>query len=66
MIGHNHLRQKKRCARGKLVGVEEDFFQSYKLKLWHRNQIQNLSTFKDGRLTSNLDLKNVGSLTLCI
>ena len=43
---------------GKLVGVEEEKFEkSYKLKMWHQFQIQNFSTFKDGRLTSNLGLK---------
>ena len=51
-IGQNHLSQW--YARGKLVGVEEE--KSYKLKVWHRFQIQNISTFKDGRLTSNLEL----------
>ena len=60
------LRQ-KRCARGKLVGVEEEiFWKSYKLKVWHRFQNHNFITYKEGRLTSNLGLKNVGYLTFCI
>ena len=66
MIWQNRLRQ-KRCARGKLVGVEEEiFWKSYKLKLWHRFQNHNFITYKEGRLTSNLGLQNVGSLTFCI
>ena len=66
MIWQKRLRQ-KRCARGKLVGEEEEIFRkSYKLKVWHRFQNHNFITFKEGRLTSNLGLQNVGSLTLCI
>ena len=57
----------KRCARGKLVGVEEEIcWKSYKLKVWHRFQNHNFMTYKEGRLTSNLGLQNVGSLTFCI
>ena len=45
------------------VKVEEEKNEKgHKLKVWLRFQIQNFSTFKDGRLTSNSDLKNVGSL----
>ena len=45
------LRQ-RRCARGKLVGVEEEFlFKSFELKVWYRFQITILS---------------LGSLTFCI
>ena len=48
------------------MGVEEDFFwKSYKLKVWHRFQNHNFITYKKGHLTSNLGLKNVGSLTFC-
>ena len=50
--------------KGKLVGIEEGKTEkSYKLKVSRRFQIQNFSTYKEGRLTSNLGLKNVGSLT---
>ena len=49
------------------MGVEEEKIEkSYKLKVWRRFQIQNFSTYKEGQLTSNLGLTNVGSLTFCI
>ena len=35
------------------------------MKVWHRFQNHNLITYKEGRLTSNLGLQNVGSLTFC-
>ena len=61
-IGQNHQKQ-KRCARDKLVGVEEEKIEkSYTFKVWCRIQIQNFSTHKVGRQMSNLGLKNVGPL----
>ena len=32
----------------------------------HRCQIQNFSTYREGRLTSNLGHRNVGSVIFCI
>ena len=55
-IGQSHLRQKKMCSSPtNLVGEEEEKTEKiYKFKVSHRFQIQHFSTFKDGRLTSNL------------
>ena len=36
--------------KGQIVVEEEEFDKSYKLKVWHRFQIQNFSTYKEGRL----------------
>ena len=49
------------------MGVEKEKIEkSYKLKVWRLFQIQNFSTYKEGRLTSNLALKNVGVQGLVI
>ena len=66
-IRQNHQRQKRCGKRGKLLGVEDEKIEkSDKLKVWRRFKIQNFSTYKKGRLTSNLGLNTVGSLTFCI
>ena len=53
----------KRCKRHILLVVEEEKTEKkLKLKVWF--QIQNLSTFKDGCLTSNLYQKKLPILNI--